>query len=129
MAKKIIVFGVSIIVLIVAIFVLRKKDLTIHVMAETSNLTSSIHLKIDNEILFEGEVNSGVYFGEKIVVENMSIGFHSLKVEAVDDNVIYQKDIFFLFNKTIIITYFDKSYLEEKPYFDVWSKFGEFIPD
>lgn len=129
MTKKVIVFCVFIALLIVAVFVLRKRDLTIHVIAETSSPTSSIRLQMDDETLFEGKVNSGVYFGEKVVVENVGIGFHSLEIKAIKDNITYQESRFFLFNRTIIITYFDKSSLEEEPYFDMWSKFGKFLPD
>jgi len=128
MKKKSVIFYVSIALLLIAVFVLRKRDLTIHIIAETSTPTSSIRLQMDDETLFEGEINSGVYFGEKIVVKNMGMGFHALKIETLQDSVTYQKDSFFLFNRTMIITYFDKSSSEES-YFDMWSKFGKFLPD
>ncbi len=129
MTRRVIIFCAFIVLLLIAVFVLRKGDLTIHVIAETSSPTSTIHLQMDDETLFNGEVNSGAYFGEKIEIENMGVGFHTLKIEAVKDGITYQKDDFFLFNRTIIITYFDRPSLEEKPYFDVWRKFGKFLPD
>ncbi|MCW5912953.1 MAG: hypothetical protein KIT62_17920 [Cyclobacteriaceae bacterium] len=128
MKKKSAIFYVFIALLLMTVFVLRKSDLTIHIIAETSAPMSSIRLQIDDETLFDGEVDSGVYFGKKIVVENMGMGFHSLKIEALQDSIIYKKDSFFLFNRTMIITYFDKS-SSEKSYFVVWNKFGEFLPD
>jgi hypothetical protein len=129
MRKKASIFFLFIALLFIAVLVLRKKDLTIYIIAESSDAACSIRFKLDDQTLFEGNVNSGVYFGEKIVVEDMGIGFHTLKVEALKDNVIYQKDSFILFNKTIIVTYFDRSSTEKDPYFDIWSKFGKFLPD
>ena len=128
MKKKSIIFYGSISLILVAVFVLRKKDLTIHIIAETSAPMSSMRLHMDDEILFEGEINSGVYFGEKIVVEKMGMGFHSLKIEALQDSITHKKDKFFFFNRTIVITYFDKSSSGESC-FDIWSKFGRFRPD
>lgn len=69
-----------------------------------------------------------MYFGEKIVVEDMGMGFHSLRIEALQDSITYKKDRFFLFNRTIVITCFDK-FSSEEACFDMWSKFGRFRPD
>ena len=129
MRKTIVFYLLVAFLLTTVLLILRKSDLIVHIIAETNNPTSSIRLQMDGRTVFDGRVNSGVYFGEKILIEDVYIGFHSLKIEALEDNVVYQRDGFYLFNRTTIIMYFDKSTSEKRTRFNVWNKFGKFLPD
>ena len=127
--RKVIYYLAITIIIMITFFALRPKDLTVHIIVESSAPKKLIKLQLNNKIVFKEEVNSGVYWGNKIVLENTDIGIYSVEVEAVEDGILYQKNKFFIFNRTMIITYFDVSALGRQPYFDMWSKFGKFIPD
>lgn len=127
--RKVVFYFVIGFILVITFFAVRRKDLTIHIIAETSAPNKLLQLQMDNKIIFEGEVNSGVYFGERIVLKNKGFGFYSLKLEAVDDKVVFHKDGLLLLNRTMIITYYDTTSQRETAYFDMWWKFGNFLPD
>ena len=123
--------------LLVVLFILRGWDLTIHIIVESANPKGNlIHIQIDEETVFQSEIKSGVYSSEMIVVENVDIGFHILRVEAAYDGIVYEGGVFTLFNQSLIVNYFGKNtsefddLLEEKnPRFFIWSKFGKFLMD
>ncbi len=63
-----IIFYVSLLLLIVfvTLFLLRKKDLIVHLNSISPNVTP-IEIYWDSELVYEGELKSGVYFGRKVV--------------------------------------------------------------
>ncbi len=109
--------------------ILRNNDLIIHLSAETMDSNLNIELLFDDKIIYNGKVTSGIYTGKKIVIENVGIGFHSLQINTIGGEVNYEEENFFLYNKTIIVTYFDKSIKSSNPHFNVWKKFGKFLAD
>ncbi len=113
--------------LVILIFSLRSKDLTIHIVAESGQLELDMKIEFDNKIIFNDNIKSGAYFGKKIKIENVGIGFHKIRINSKKGRCSYQTIEFFLFNKTTIINYFEE---KDKPgEFTVWRKFGKFLPD
>ena len=126
---KLFIVGFVVLISTIILSILRSSDLTIHISAETVSPNLNIELLLDDQIIYNGEVAPGIYTGKKIVIKNVGIGFHNLKINTIDGEVNYEEESFFLYNKTIVVTYFDESAQSSEPHFYVWKKFGKFLTD
>ena len=128
--RLLVIIGVLVSILVFSsFFFLRQDDLIIHLISESKYPKIDFTLKVDGELVFNDSLQSSQYFNEKVVLEDFKIGFHELELSTKLGGVSHVEKKFFLFNKTVVVSFFDNSTKLEKPYIDIWYKFGRFLSD
>ena len=127
---KLIVKIFSILFVLYLIYLVYRPPLNINLVVETSKYpTLDMILKVNGNLVFKDSVNSGTYFRRSIDVDQIQFGFCDIEVESVLGNAKYSNRFFILFNRTIVLEYFNDTGNLEIPYYKGRSMHGSFYPD
>ena len=110
-------------------YLIRSDDLVIYIVSESAIPRIDMQVKFDDGIIFQDSVTSGAYTGQKLIINNVDVGFHNISVKSNLGKANYAYEKFLFFNKTKILIYEDSSEYSAVPRFWSWDKFGDFRPD
>jgi hypothetical protein len=127
---KLIVKIVSILIVLYLIYLVWRPPLQIHLVVETSEYQAlDMNLKVNGKLVFNDSVNSGTYFRSSIDVDKVQFGFCNIEVESALGNAKYSNRFFILFNRTIVLEYFNDDGNLGIPHYKGRSMHGSFYPD
>ena len=128
MRKKTILAIKFVILLIIVIILVHKKNTDVYLSLAGYSPHGSIDMQvdIDNERVFSDTVSYTAFIPKKINLP-MRLGFHRVSVESNSLRIKKDKIIFLFFNQFIMIEFYNKAkFVRDNPEFEIRTHFNPF---